>query len=103
MRLDWFAPLYWQKIEGDWQVGTLSGSRAVDPNEPVCHVSYYEADAYARWSGARLPREEEWEVAAAQNPSSGTLLETGHLHPGPARGSGLQQVFGDVWEWTSSA
>ena len=80
-----------------------AGMTELDPQGPVCHVSYYEADAYARWSGARLPREEEWEVAAAQNPSSGTLLETGHLHPGPARGSGLQQVFGDVWEWTSSA
>ena len=99
----WQSPSYWEENEGRWFEFTLAGMAELDPHGPVCHVSYYEADAYARWSGARLPREEEWEVAAAQNPSSGTLLETGHLHPGPARGSGLQQVFGDVWEWTSSA
>jgi len=99
----WQSPLYWQEDDGCWFELTLAGMTELDPHGPVCHLSYYEADAYARWSGARLPREEEWEVAAAQNPSSGTLLETGHLHPGPARGSGLQQVFGDVWEWTSNA
>src|SRR5215468_7313997 len=99
----WGSPLYWEEEDGRWFVFTLAGMRELDPEGPVCHVSYYEADAYARWSGARLPREEEWEVAAAQNPVSGTLLESGQLHPQPASGSGMQQVFGDVWEWTSSA
>jgi ergothioneine biosynthesis protein EgtB len=99
----WRSPLYWEEDAGRWFEFALSGMRELDPASPVCHVSYYEADAYARWVGARLPREEEWEIAAAQNPSNGTLLETGRLHPQPARGSGLQQIFGDVWEWTSSA
>jgi ergothioneine biosynthesis protein EgtB len=99
----WGSPLYWEGENGRWFDFTLAGMKELDPNGPVCHVSYYEADAYARWSGARLPREEEWEVAAAQAASTGTLLEGGHLHPQPARGSGLQQIFGDVWEWTSSA
>jgi ergothioneine biosynthesis protein EgtB len=99
----WRSPLYWEEDNGRWFEFTLGGTRELDPAGPVCHVSYYEADAYARWAGARLPREEEWEIAAAQNPSNGTLLETGNLHPEPARGNGMQQVFGDVWEWTSSA
>jgi len=99
----WHSPLYWEDDDGRWFEFTLAGMEELDPNGPVCHVSYYEADAYARWSGARLPREDEWEVAAAQNPSTGTLLESGRLHPAPAHGIGLQQVFGDVWEWTSSA
>jgi ergothioneine biosynthesis protein EgtB len=99
----WRSPLYWEEENGRWFEFTLAGMKELDPEGPVCHVSYYEADAYARWSGARLPREEEWEISAAQNPSSGTLLETGQLHPEPARGNGLQQMFVDVWEWTSSA
>jgi len=99
----WHSPLYWEDDDGRWFEFTLAGMEELDPNGPVCHVSYYEADAYARWSGARLPREDEWEVAAAQNPSTGTLLESGRLHPAPAHGIGLQQGFGDVWEWTSSA
>jgi len=99
----WHSPLYWEDDDGRWFEFTLAGMEELDPNGPICHVSYYEADAYARWSGARLPREDEWEVAAAQNPSTGTLLESGRLHPAPAHGIGLQQVFGDVWEWTSSA
>ena len=107
MRLDWFAPLYWQKIEGEWQVGTLSGSRAVDPNEPVCHISYYEADAYARWAGARLPREEEWETAAADETPDGNFVERGHYHPVSlaTRSTAEErpaQLFGDTWEWTAS-
>ena len=99
----WHSPLYWDEDDGRWFEFTLAGMKELDPNGPVCHVSYYEADAYARWSGARLPREDEWEVAAAQDPSTGTLLESGRLHPTPTHGIGLQQVFGDVWEWTSSA
>ena len=99
----WRCPLYWEESNGRWLEFTLSGTRDLDQAAPVCHVSYYEADAYARWCGARLPKEEEWEIAAAQHPSMGTMLESGELHPHPATGSGLQQVFGDVWEWTSSA
>jgi len=96
------SPLYWEGSDGRWFEFTLAGMKELDPAGPVCHVSYYEADAYARWSNARLPLEEEWEVAAAQASSTGTLLEDGSLHPQPARGKGLQQIFGDVWEWTSS-
>jgi ergothioneine biosynthesis protein EgtB len=75
----------------------------VQLNEPVCHVSYYEADAFARWSGARLPSEFEWEVAARSCPIGGNFLESGALHPQPATATGpLAQMFGDVWEWTAS-
>jgi len=98
----WNSPLYWEESDGTWLEFTFSGMQELDLTEPVCHVSYYEADACARWSGARLPREEEWEVCAAQHPSRGTLLETGNFHPQAAMGTGLQQVFGDVWEWTAS-
>jgi ergothioneine biosynthesis protein EgtB len=76
--------------------------REVDPSAPACHLSYYEADAFAHWSNARLPREEEWEVAAAQASTNGTFLESEELRPQPASGKGLQQMFGDVWEWTAS-
>jgi ergothioneine biosynthesis protein EgtB len=103
----WNSPLYWErsKDDGTWLEFTLSGMQEVDPSAPVCHVSYYEADAFARWSEARLPREEEWEIAAGQaalESAKGSLLEDGGFHPQPARGTGLQQLFGDVWEWTSS-
>ena len=98
----WNSPLYWEVNDGRWFEFAYSGMKELDPEGPVCHVSYYEADAYARWSGARLPLEQEWEVAAEQHPSTGTLLESGRLHPAPACGKGLQQVFGDVWEWTAS-
>lgn len=104
----WNAPLYWDKnADGEWRHFVLNGTRGagirvVDPAEPVCHVSFYEADAYARWSGARLPTEEEWEVAAVQVPSKGGFLDDGAFHPRPARGEGNQQVLGDVWEWTAS-
>jgi len=98
----WNSPLYWEESRGRWFEFTFSGMQELDPAEPVCHVSYYEADAYARWSGARLPREEEWEVGAVQHPSRGTLLEDGAFHPQVAKGAGVQQVFGDVWEWTAS-
>jgi ergothioneine biosynthesis protein EgtB len=96
----WNAPLYWQQREGEWWNYTASGWRPVDPGEPVCHVSYYEADAYAQWADARLPTEAEWEVAASAEPIHGNFLESGRFHPAAADGS---QIFGDVWEWTSSA
>jgi ergothioneine biosynthesis protein EgtB len=99
----WNAPLYWeQHDEGSWWQFTLNRMKELDPAEPVCHISYYEADAYARWRGARLPREEEWEAAAARYPAKGTMLEDYVLHPQAAQGDGFQQAFGDVWEWTAS-
>jgi ergothioneine biosynthesis protein EgtB len=99
----WEAPLYWTRTGDGWVVHTLGGTRPVDPGEPVVHVSYYEAEAFARWAGARLPTEFEWEAHASSRPVEGNLLPSGNLHPLPATGSGLRQMFGDVWEWTSSA
>ena len=98
----WHAPLHWRRVDGEWHEFTLAGLRPVDPDAPVVHVSCYEADAFARWAGKRLPTEAEWEVAAAELPPAGNLLESGALHPRPATGSGLTQMFGDVWEWTQS-
>ena len=105
----WSAPLYWERSgsgsDSRWQVFTLYGMQPLDPDEPVCHVSWYEADAYARWAGKRLPREAEWEVVAAGCGSMGNLLGTGHRHPraGTCHGTGPWQMCGDVWEWTSDA
>jgi ergothioneine biosynthesis protein EgtB len=100
----WRAPLYWEPVEGGgWQVFTLCGPRPLAADEPVCHVSFYEADAYARWAGRRLPTEAEWEVAAARQVLRGNLLDDGALHPRRAPdGEELSQLFGDVWEWTAS-
>ena len=99
------APLYWRQGSEGWLRFGLDGLRAVAPAEPVCHISYFEADAFARWAGARLPTETEWEVAAAGiDPAEGNLLdEAGPVRPNPAGAQrGLRQMFGDVWEWTSS-
>jgi ergothioneine biosynthesis protein EgtB len=94
----WRRPLYWdEKNEREF---ALAGDKRIDDNAPVCHVSFFEADAYARWAGARLPTEFEWECAAEKHNVSGNLLEANHWHP---IASGNAQFFGDVWEWTSSA
>ena len=100
----WRAPLYWREDRSSWSVFTLAGRRPIDPAEPVVHVSYYEADAFARWAGYRLPSEDEWESAAQSVPIAGNLLDGGRLHPMPApRRAGLAQMIGDAWEWTASA
>ena len=99
---DWRAPLYWEKQNGRWMHMTLGGLRPVDPAAPVCHVSYFEADAYASWAGKRLPSEAEWEVVAAGCPIEGNLRESNFLQPAGTDREGLAQLYGDVWEWTRS-
>ena len=105
---DWQAPLYWRQRDGQWHLFTLHGEMPVDPDSPVCHLSFYEAEAFARWAGGRLPTEAEWEQAASRHSpgDQGNFLESGALHPlaaGQPRPDGrLGQLFGDVWEWTRS-
>jgi ergothioneine biosynthesis protein EgtB len=112
--LGWNRPLCWS--ENNAREFTLGGWRPLDPNAPVCHVSYYEADAFARWAGARLPTEAEWETAAADTPVVGNLLDEGFMHPAGASGTrgsaafespgappAITQLWGDVWEWCSSS
>jgi ergothioneine biosynthesis protein EgtB len=100
----WAAPLYWELRKGEWWNYTLDGMRPVNLDEPVCHVSLYEADAFARWAGERLPTEFEWEVASQVCDISGNFVESDALHPKIAADDGpLAQMFGDVWEWTGSA
>ena len=114
-REKWKAPLYWERHgDGDpWRRFTLSGMRDVRDDEPVCHVSYFEADAFARWAGARLPTEQEWEVAAeasgvplAANECAGDFADAGRFRPEPAPSAGGQpgpwKMLGGVWEWTAS-
>jgi ergothioneine biosynthesis protein EgtB len=99
----WEAPLYWERSDGAWWVMTLGGFRRLTEAEPVCHVSFYEADAFARWSGGRLPTEFEWESAVIDREIEGNFLESGKLHPQAAMdGTEIAQAFGDTWEWTQS-
>lgn len=101
-RHDWQHPLYWERDgQGGWLEMTLGGWRPLDPHAPVCHVSYYEAEAYARWAGQRLPTEAELEVVLAQQPLQGNTFDQGFLHPMPAGPEG--QWHGDLWTWTGSA
>jgi len=111
-REHWEAPMYWLNVDGEWHIITLNGMRPIDRDEPVVHVSYYEAAAYARWADKRLPTEAEWEKGATlvtTAPSCGNFLENENYHPvayGLAPGvneNGLSQMFGDVWEWTASS
>ena len=105
---EWSEPFYWERRDDGWVHFTLSGMQPVDPAEPVCHLSYFEADAYARWAGARLPTEAEWEAASEGLPMTGNLVEDERFHPVPANpapapaADAPRQMFGDVWEWTSS-
>lgn len=99
---DWQAPSYWHRDGDGWSVFTLSGLHPMRPDEPVCHVSLYEAAAFAKWAGKRLPREAEWELASADVTLDGNLMDDGHYNPIAARGDGLVQMIGDVWEWTAS-
>jgi ergothioneine biosynthesis protein EgtB len=102
-REGWEGPLYFEKAEGGYMQMTLRGFRPVDPAAPVCHVSYFEADAFARWAGKRLPTEFEWEVASAGLAPEGRTLPAERLRPLPAdHPATLDQMFGDVWEWTAS-
>ncbi len=111
-REQWRAPLYWEKIDGEWFEFTMSGLVPLRKHAPVAHISYYEADAFASWSGKRLPTEFEWEVAAQRAPlllDDSNFLERNWLAPMPIQtraadtASTLHQMFGDVWEWTMSA
>jgi ergothioneine biosynthesis protein EgtB len=99
------APLYWAKRHGEWSIFTLAGVRPLDDAEPVCHVSLYEAEAFARWAGRRLPTEAEWELFAQERRVEGNLLQSDWLHPVPSAcaDDGPWQLFGDCWEWTRSA
>lgn len=111
---DWTEPYYWEAHDGRWYTYTLGGLREINPHEPVTHLSYFEAEAFARWAGARLPEEKEWEIAGRDGPIAGNFVDEGHFHPvplpsdavghKPEAGDGpLYQMYGDVWEWTRSA
>jgi ergothioneine biosynthesis protein EgtB len=99
-REGWHHPLYWEQLDGEWMQFTLGGLTQLNPHEPVCHLSFYEADAYARWAGKRLPLESELEVVLANQPVNGNFVDGDHLHPLPAAKAG--QWYGDLWTWTAS-
>jgi ergothioneine biosynthesis protein EgtB len=103
-QLGWQAPLYWQKTDAGWSEFTLNGSRPLVDDQPVCHVSFFEADAFARWAGARLSTEAEWEVAARSLPAEGNFVERRTFHPSSVETNkkAVGQAFGDLWEWTAS-
>ncbi|WP_096086428.1 ergothioneine biosynthesis protein EgtB [Agaribacterium haliotis] len=104
-REKWQAPLYWHKQDDQWFQFGLDGLQVLDADAPVCHVSYYEAEAFARWAGKRLPKEHELESVSQEQPVSGNLAESRHWRPQPAKleQPGIQQLWGDVWEWTQSS
>ena len=100
----WMAPLYWSRTDDCWEMFTLNGVQPVRPDEPVVHVSFYEAAAYAAWAGKRLPTEFEWEGAAMSQRVAGNFLDPLRPHPKPAtQASGIAQLYGDAWEWTRSS
>ncbi|MEO8398815.1 MAG: ergothioneine biosynthesis protein EgtB [Ignavibacteriaceae bacterium] len=103
----WNTPFYWEKKDGEWWNFTLSGFRKVEPSEPVCHVSFYEADAFANWADARLATETEWEIASENLKINGNFVEDENFHPIPLSDNdgekSLKQIYGDVWEWTRSS
>lgn len=108
LKNQWEAPLYWYNFDNEWRIFTLNGLSQLNSAEPVCHISYYEADAYARWRGAKLPSEEEWEhfvVTHKIKPDNNNFMETGLYHPQALKNqnkTGPQQFFGELWQWTSS-
>jgi len=100
----WELPLYWHRDAQGIREFSLAGWRELAPAEPVSHLSFFEADAFARWAGARLPTETEWEVACGSRPVEGNFIDSGRAHPEAAgQGEGMCQLFGDLWEWTRSA
>jgi ergothioneine biosynthesis protein EgtB len=103
----WRSPFYWTQLDGVWFEHTLNGTWPVNPGLPVSHVSFYEAEAYAAWSGKRLPSEAEWEhaVVSQGQPVAGNVADIQTFHPRPAgqKTGDLRQMYGDCWEWTSSA
>lgn len=104
-KMGWKAPLYWEKSDNEWNIFSLNGMEKLDPNVPVSHISYYEAEAYAHWAGKRLPNEFEWEYIAKQQKISGNFMNNGYFKPISLKNqdNGISQIFGDVWEWTASA